>query len=122
MIASKCSGDDVCLHCRARDIQCIYLPKPDKHNEGRRKRVQTASNLQYCHILGSRRVISISADPLSNISREIVDIVDQDEARMNLSKDNRSNSMSLPERMSFLEEEIKRVSKSNPTRPLSKQK
>ncbi|XHG03943.1 hypothetical protein AWENTII_007226 [Aspergillus wentii] len=30
----KCSGDDVCLHCRVRGIPCIYMPK---NRRGRQK-------------------------------------------------------------------------------------
>ena len=40
--SSKCSGHDICVHCRTRGIECVYLPKSD--NDGKRRRVQDSSD------------------------------------------------------------------------------
>lgn len=56
------------------------------------------------------------------MNHDIVEIVDQDEAQINSGTENRSNGMSLPDRISCFEAEMKRVSRGDPARRLSNPK
>ncbi|TVY47622.1 Terreic acid cluster-specific transcription factor [Lachnellula occidentalis] len=84
----KCSGEDVCAHCRARRVQCEYLPKSD--HEGKRTRLQGSYN--------------------SNEGRESVEPEPDDERYDNGAPTTNAN-LSIEERIALLQEEVKRVAK-----------
>ncbi|TVY43505.1 Activator of stress proteins [Lachnellula subtilissima] len=84
----KCSGEDVCAHCRARRVQCEYLPKSD--NDGKRTRLQDACNLNE----GPER-----AEP------------EPDDERYDISVPTTNDNLSIEERIALLQEEVKRVAK-----------
>ncbi|TVY18039.1 hypothetical protein LARI1_G001625 [Lachnellula arida] len=93
----KCSGEDVCAHCRARRVQCEYLPKSD--NDGKRTRLQGSCNS--------------NEDPESAEPEP-----EPDDERYDSGAPTTNANLSIEERIALLQEEVKRVAKrSNPMLP-----